>query len=263
MARSLDLALCSSGAALALFAAACGGGVPLLHGAHALSPGKTLTGVGFSGTFTAGAARDAMTAARTSDPSTPGRDELLAKDAAVTAALAPSVAPFVAMRIGLGGDNEVGFAYTGRFLRFDARHAFESGKWAFSAGAGARGSLNAANAGAESDGAASSPRAPAYGFDVPLLVGWRSAAGVVSLWGGARGGLDRIHSGSNEATPGSLNLTHWRAGGVVGLAIGFRHVHAAIELETSYHGVKGTFGSANVEVRGVTLTPAGGLLFTF
>ena len=264
MARAINLALRTGGATLVLFAVGCGGGVPLLHGAHALSPGSTLTGLGFSGTFTAGDAREAVNAARASDPSTPQRGELLAKDGAVTAALAPSVAPFVAMRVGLPGDNEVGFSYTGRFLRFDARHAFESGKWAFSAGAGGRGSLNAATTVGESETATTSPRTPAIGFDVPLLVGWRSDAGIVSIWGGARGGFDRINSGgSTSTTPGSLDLTHWRAGGVVGLAVGFRHVHAAIELETSYHVVKGTFGGTNVEVQGVTLAPAGGVLFTF
>jgi hypothetical protein len=249
---------------LALLVVGCGGGVPLLHGAHALSPGSTLTAVGFSGTFAAGGAQKAIDDARASDTSTPGRDGLLAKSGAASAALAPGVAPFVSMRIGLAGDNEVGFSYTGRFLRFDARHVFESGKWAASLGAGARGSLNATNTAAEPESTSNASRTRGYGFDVPLLVGWRSTAGIVSLWGGARGGFDRVDAaGSSNVGTSDLDLTHWRVGGVAGLAIGFRHIHAGIELETSYHRIKGTAGSAEVELSGVSLAPAGGVLFTF
>jgi hypothetical protein len=263
VARSLVLTLHASAAALALLATACGGGVPLLHGAHALSPGTTATGVGFSGTITAAGARDAVDAARASDASSSGRNETLEKHTAVMAALAPGVAPFFAMRLGLPGDNEVGLSYTGRFLRLDARHAFESGPWAFSLGAGGRAmvSPNPAN---EPATTSDSPSARAYGVDVPLLVGWRSDAGIVSLWGGARGGAARVNASVPSTTsPASLDLMHWHAGAVVGLALGFRHVHAAVELETGYHGLRGTSGDAKVEVQGVTLTPAGGLLFTF
>jgi hypothetical protein len=235
-----------------------------LHGAHALSPGATLTTAGFSGTFTAGEARSAMEAARATDVSTPGRDELVAKSSAVGTALAPGVAPFVSMRVGIAGDNDVGISYTGRFLRLDARHVFESGKWAFSLGAGARGSINVSNAAAEPGSTSTTPRPRGFGLDVPLLVGWRSAAGVVSLWGGARGGFDRVYAAaSTSVVTSDLDLTHWRVGGVAGLSIGFRHVHAAIELEASYHGISGSWGNRQVELGGVTLTPAGGVLFTF
>jgi len=263
VARALVLTLRAGGAALALLVTGCGGGVPLLHGAHALSPGMTTTGVGFSGTITAAGARDAVDAARASETSV-SRDEILAKHAAVIAALAPNVAPFFAMRLGLPGDNEVGLSYTGRFLRLDARHAFEIGPWALSLGAGGHGTVTASNPGSESPSTPSPPSARAYGVDVPLLVGWRSDAGIVSMWGGARGGFARVDASLPGSTsPTSLDLNHWHAGGVVGLALGFRHIHAAVELETGYHGIRGTSGDAKVEVQGVTLTPAGGLLFTF
>ncbi len=264
MARFIVLALRSGGTALPLLLAGCGGGLPLLHGAHALSPGATLTGVGFSSTFTAGAARETVEAARRVDGSTSTTSDLLTKHAAVIAALAPGVAPFVGMRIGLGGDNEVGLSYTGRFLRLDARHAFENGPWAFSVGAGGHGTINSSNRSNAPETAPSPPSARSYGFDVPLLVGWRSDAGIVSLWGGARGGLARVDApGSSGLRPDTLQLTHWRAGAVAGLTMGFRHVHVAVELESAYHGLKGTSGDAKVEVNGFSLTPAGGLLVTF
>jgi hypothetical protein len=50
---------------------------------------------------------------------------------------------------------------------------------------------------------------------------------------------------------------------LVGLTMGFRHVHVALELESAYHSVTGKLDTADVEVHGVTLTPAGGLVFTF
>jgi hypothetical protein len=264
VARFLVLTLRSCGAALPFLLLGCGSGLPLLHGAHALSPGSTLTGVGFSSTFTGGAAREAVEAARRGDASSSERTELLTKHAAVMAALAPSVAPFVGMRLGIAGDNEVGLSYTGRFLRLDARHAFENGPWAFSVGAGGHGTLNSANPGTESASTPSPVSARSYGVDVPLLVGWRSDAGIVSLWGGARGGLARVEApGSTGAGSSDLALTHWRAGAVAGLTMGFRYLHVALELETAYHGLKGTSGDAKVEVNGFTLTPAGGLLVTF
>jgi hypothetical protein len=262
--RDLIPALRASGTAAALLAAGCGGGVPLLHGAHALSPGSTLTTAGFSGTFAAGSAREAIDAASTA-PSSPAGAQLLADESAVRRALAPAVAPFVGMRVGVPGDNEVGLSFTGRLLRLDARHAFESGPFAFSLGAAGRWTWSAPAAERDSAPASSTSRAMAYGFDVPLLFGWRSDAGVISLWAGARGGLERIvdRASSSAAASTPLDLTHWHAGGVAGLAVGFRHVHVAVELETSYHGVRGNVGISDVTVTGVTLTPAGGLLFTF
>jgi hypothetical protein len=168
--------------------------------------------------------------------------------------------------VGVAGDNEVGLSYTGRFVRLDARHAFESGSIAFSIGAGARGTWNAAGDGTDaSPGAVPPSRIGGYGFDVPLLVGWRSDAGIVSLWAGARGGLERFGDlGSGETAPGRrLTFTHAYVGGVGGLSLGFRHVHAALELETAYHSVTGTVDTRSVELNGVTLAPAGALLFTF
>jgi len=261
VARALALANRCGGAALALLGVGCGGGVPLLHGAHALAPGSTTSAVGFSSTFTAGAARDAVDAARKSDTSTAQRDDLLIKQGVVAAALNPAVAPFLGMRVGLPGDNEAGLSYTGRFLRLDARHAFESGPWAWSVGLGANTSWSSADTGGDPAAAEVQRRAGSLGFDIPLLVGWRSDAGIVSIWGGARGGTERIGDWSSESN--ALGLTHWRVGGIAGLSLGFRHIHAAVELETSYHGIRGNFGGTAVNMKGVTLTPAGGLLFSF
>jgi hypothetical protein len=214
--------------------------------------------------------REVVTAARSSDTSSVRRNELLAQDAAIAAAIAPQVAPFVGMRLGLEGDNEIGLSYTGRGVRADARHAFEKGPWALSVGAGVSGYRPPSRQEVDPEtGYTGTVKADAfsYGFDVPVLFGWRSDAGIVSLWGGVRGGYERV-SGDVADTPTSptrlpLALHHWRVGGVAGITLGFRHVHAALELETAYHGVSGDIGDLALKLNGVTLTPAGGLRFTF
>jgi hypothetical protein len=253
--------------ALCSFMVGCGGGAPLLHGAHPLRPGLTSYGVGASGTFTTGAARNAVESAREQLPSSTNRNANDAKAAAVGAAMAPSVAPWVGARIGVPGDNEAGLSFTGRALRLDARHVFESGSIAFSVGAG--GNVVWRNADPVSEGSSTSFRVRSgYGFDVPLLIGWRSDAGVVSVWGGARGGLETIGATMTGAGSPMILLTdvdflRRYVGGVAGLTMGFRHVHVALELNVLYQAVSGTVLDVDVRLDGVTLSPAGGLVFTF
>src|SRR5258708_26793699 len=91
-------------AACSVVVAGCAGGGPLLHGAHALGPGATAQGAGFSGTFATGDVKAAARATRSAD-----------RDAAADA-IAPGVAPWVGARVGIGGENEAGLTYTGRSL---------------------------------------------------------------------------------------------------------------------------------------------------
>jgi hypothetical protein len=182
--------------------------------------------------------------------------------------MAPSVAPWVGARIGVTGDNEAGLAFTGRALRIDARHVFESGPLAFSVGAG--GNVVWRNVDPVSEGSSTLFHVRSgYGFDVPLLVGWQSDAGVVTVWGGARGGIETI--GATVTTRAELpmvfvtdvDLLRRYAGGVMGLSMGFRHVHVALELDVLYQAVTGKLLDVDVKVDGLTLAPAGGLVFTF
>jgi len=230
-------------AACSVLVAGCAGGGPLLHGAHALGPGATAQGAGFSGTFAAGDVKAAARAARSAD-----------RDAAADA-IAPGVAPWVGARVGIGGENEAGLTYTGRSLRLDARHAFEDGPRALSIGAGVSGILRSSDERRYADGSYStSPWG--FGFDVPILVGWRSDAGVVTLWAGARGGIDSIRWSD-------VDLQHRYIGTVTGLGLGFRHVHAALELDAYYQSVSGSLSGDDVRLSGLTLAPAAALLLTF
>jgi hypothetical protein len=238
-----------------------------MHGAHALRSGATANGVGFSSTFTAGRSREIAETARSQLPPSADGNEVRLKDGLVRAAMAPTVAPWLSARIGMQGDNEVGLAFTGRAIRVDARHAFESGHLALSLGAA--GSMTWRGLDPVGDSTTARIRIRSgYGFDVPVLLGWRSDAGVISAWGGARGGLESLDTSAEIAEPSMAlvsDLRLWRryVGGVAGLSFGFRHVHAALELDVFYQWVSGDLGGSTVRVDGLTLTPAGALIFTF
>lgn len=247
----------------AVLTCGCAGGAPLLHGAHTLGPGSTAMGAGFSGTFSNGSFSSAMS----SSPAEPGADPRVAsaRAKAVGAAIAPGVAPWVSARVGLPGDNEVGLTYMGRSARFDLRHAFEWDTIALSIGVGADALWGDTESTTGTGIDAGSTAIRGYGADVPVVVGWRSAAGVVTLWAGARGGGEQINdkSSSGAAVGPALDLQRWYVGPVIGMALGFRHLHGALELDTYYQHVGGTYFDAHVGVTGVTIAPAGALILTF
>lgn len=251
----------------------CGGGVPLLHGAHVLHDREVAVGAGFSGTFATGEPSDVALRARKVDvppgsetPATPAPADV-ARATAVLMTMSPAVAPWVNARIGLRGDNEAGLTYSGRAIRADVRHAFYDGNMAWSVGAGA--SWVAAVPGDEPPGAVDVRLDwRSAGVDVPLLVGWRSTAGIVTAWGGARGGFERVAgdvllAGPSGLSSSSMDLKRWYAGALLGLGFGFRHVHGTIELDATYQSVSGSAGPYDVGVRGITVAPAAGLVATF
>lgn len=255
--------------------AGCGGGVPLLHPARTLPQGEVRAAAGFSANVAAGSVADDLRAAKDEAvqnpnvPGAPGSDPTYAKGALVAAAVAPGVAPFVSARVGIGHSSEGGLAYTGRGARIDLRRSFDAGAFSFSAGIG--GDFVLLGRGAD----ATLPNVDlaslhGYGLDVPLLVGWTSDNQLYTLWAGARGGWDHVNIDlvRTEPKPQSLEpitLTADRvwAGAVAGLAIGFRHVHAALELDVAYQSISGSYNQTDAKVAGVTLAPATALWWTF
>jgi hypothetical protein len=239
--------------------AGCGGGAPLLHPAHVLAPGEAMVGAGLSGQV----ALEALHA-----PVATASKQSSVQDLAI----GPGLAPWGAGRMGLASSNEAGLTYSGRDLRLDFRHAFVFGKAALSVGLGAS-AIMAARPG---DNNASGVYGG--GADIPVLIGWRSAAGLYSFWFGPRGGFQilggRIQLGDDaSAMPSIYDIhgKHFYAGLTAGARVGFRHVHLAVELNASYHAADGTFspsimgmgtaGASNVQQ--LSLTPAGALEVTF
>jgi hypothetical protein len=229
-----------------------------LHPAHTLPTGDVTFAAGTSGRFALGGLR---------------RSE---KDL-VDVAVAPGVAPFVAGRVGLGDHNEGGLAYTGRGARLDARHAFEWPSVAFSVGGAAIGTF--ANSGRQSNpseeptgGAARTLRLESvtgYGFELPMMFGYRSDADVVKLWTGLRAGFDRYGYNASEIEGEifvdrprrvSGKATHYWGGGLVGFAIGLSPIEVRVEVDAAYESARGKVvtpsGELTGDAAGWSLTPA-------
>jgi hypothetical protein len=242
-----------------LLVAGCGAGVPLLHGAHPLDPGEVSVGAGISGQRVRGPVATRIRAGQDDD----GEPETA--DATVGAVLlstqAPSLAPWVSSRMGIGQRSDAGLTFTGREVRLDARRAWPLGAWAVSAGAGLGAVLSRQSHVAEDSEADRRVRANTqvgFGLDVPVLVGWQSSPDVVQAWTGVRGGYERL-SGNLVYAPddrgsasSSIDATarRWYVGPVLGLAVGVEPVWVAFELAAAYQSIRGDLrespsGSAN------------------
>ena len=265
------------GIALAVGLTGCGGGSPLLHPARTLPAGEVRAAGGISANVAAGSIGDDLNTARdlaTKDPlapGAPGSNPTYAKGALVAAAVAPGLAPFVAARVGVGNKLEGGLAYTGRGVRVDMRRGFDDGNVTYSVGLGLSAALYGRQSGAELQNV-DLGALHGYGADLPVLVGWESAGGIYKAWAGARGGFEHVvvetlTSEPKEVTNGNgplhLDANRYWVGPVVGLATGFRHLHVALELSATYQVVQGNYNDNKVTVRGVTLTPATALWWSF
>lgn len=259
--------------ALALSAAACAGGAPLMHPAHVLSQGRTRFAAGAAANFAAGDASRAIdkadaenTTAALNKPSTTYTTGALA-----VAALAPGVAPYVSARVGLGYDAEGGLSYTGHAMRIDARYALQGESYALSAGVGGsallarRGTLaNSELTGLNLEGVSG------WGADVPIIVGWRSSGDILWWWAGVRGAYEKLRGTISLAVPepqlsldGDVDARRLMVAGLAGLAVGFRHLHAGVELQGAYQDAKGSLWGTDVNVQGVTISPAAALIGSF
>lgn len=245
------LTILAAGAALA--ALGCGGGSPLLHPVHVLSPGKVSAGAGLSGQVVL------QDLPATATPTAPDRPSL--ESQLQTRTIAPAIAPWVSARVGIVGSNEAGLTYSGRAVRLDGRHAFQLNKkntLALSLGLGGELLL----VGRPQPGQQEPQSLLGGGVDVPFLFGWRSTAGLYSAWIGPRPGISFVNGKLDDGTAFSARDT--RLGFVAGLRLGFRQVHVAMELGGAFHFVDAKVGTTqNVEFNQFTLTPAGALVLTF
>lgn len=274
--------------AVPLFLSGCGGGAATLHPAHTLPEGRVSMGAGLSSTFAFGDGARAAEGSSSKAGATGGEEEKRFIDEALARSLlAPGLAPWVSARAGLGARNEAGLTYTGRSVRVDARHAFQTDTLALSVGAGASGILmhptaqyeGGAPAGAgRLAGRADDVSANGFGVDVPVLVGWRSTPQIAEVWAGARLGFERLaadlaltESRGGDA-PARAAGTRLYGGGLVGFAVGVRPVRVALELDVTYQALSGSVhfpgGSGSPTDRdtsfsGLTVVPTGALIGKF
>lgn len=245
-----------------------------MHPAHVESEGQVLGGVGVSAQFATGDASRVIKQAREDSAEGAARGSTASdsyrRGALALATLAPGVSPFVSGRVGLGWQSEAGLAYSGRSLRVDARRAFQNKSWALSVGLGGQALLARPDSQpAESLRGLSLGAVSGYGADVPVLVGWRSEAGLFSAWAGVRGGYEKqrgeigLDADGTGAAQFSWSARRLWGSGVVGLMAGFRHVFVALELDTTYHDASARAGDSSIALTGLTLAPAAALLGQF
>jgi len=255
----------------------CGGGMPLLHPAQTLGQGEVQATAGFSGNIATGGLANALSQAQIEAlqsggvPSQPGTDPTYTKGALVAASIGPGLAPLGAARVGVGAQVEGGIIYTGRALRLDVRRSFDlSSHWALSVGAGGSAALYGHQNGVLLPNV-DLGELHGWGADVPVIVGFESEGGLYMAWAGARGGWEHVDVSevSSQSTvtlgpaPISLSGTRFWGGGLLGFAVGFRHIYVAVELDASYANVSGDYNDAHAQVSGITLAPSSALWWRF
>ena len=280
--RGAPLPLLSLGFAASLATAGCAGGIPLLTPAQTLPAGDVRALAGFSSNFAVGsvaaaqrdAVNDGAAAAASGQAPAPG-DVTYARGALVAASVGPGIAPVAGAHVGVGDDFEGGLVFTGRAFRADFRRSFPiAAMWALSVGVGGSAVVYGRNDGNATPGVPGVDLGHLHGWgaDVPVLVGYQSDGDLYMFWAGLRGGWQHVDIGQVTSEPGStpfgapplsLSATEFWGGGVVGCAVGFRHVHLAIELDASYDSVTGDFNGAHAHVGGATLMPASAVWWTF
>jgi hypothetical protein len=240
--------------------------MPLLYPARTLPTGAVRASGGVSGNFAVGALGSDLEAARSHAS---GPADTYTRGALVAAAVAPGLAPFVAARVGIGERFEGGATYTGRGVRIDVRRSFDWNDVSLSIGVGATGAFYG-NPDTATFPSLDLRDTHGYGADVPVLVGWQSAARIYMAWFGVRGGWD--HTDVSPLTtepfevpgaPPMLSADRFYGGAVVGMAAGFRHLHAALELDAAYQTVHGSYGPVSATVQGISLAPAAALWWSF
>jgi hypothetical protein len=227
----------------------------------------------------------------------PSPEQAFFEDQVHSALMSPGLAPWAGARVGISGHNEAGLTYTGRTARLDGRHAFVSDSVALSVGLGASGVLahsgsvpppqDGVSVGRFYDKDVSKLNAAGWGLELPVIAGWRSSGSVVSVWGGARAGFERIGGSMlvnglqfmNPQQPPNIVNTDvtgsrlW-AGGLLGFAIGVKPIWVAVELDAAYQTMSAhvTFPAETVPrdpaerkatFSGVTVAPTGAIIGKF
>jgi hypothetical protein len=261
-------------AALGLLLSGCGGGLPLLHPAQALPQGEVRAEAGFSANVAVGDLSNAVDNARAvagpdgGPPNDPVGATTYTKGVLVLSSVGPGLAPIAGARVGIGWTSEGGLVYTGRAVRADMRKSITlADNWALSIGVGGSSILYG-----RQPGGGPLEQLHGWGADVPLLVGYSSDADLYQLWVGARAGWEQVDISELTSEPKAntlggpsmpLSATRYWGGGLLGLAVGFRHVHVAVELDVAYATISGTYNGASATVGGVTLAPASALWWDF
>jgi hypothetical protein len=238
---------------------ACGGGVPLMHGAHPLAPGHVRLGAGLSASLTASEAAKIVSGAVVDG------DAAVLQEAAAPSALAP----WIGGRMGFEGGYDAGLTYTGRVIRLDGRRSFSlgDGGMALSLGLAASGVLPKRH---DDLGL----RTGGFGADLPIVLGYRGSGGRYAVWLGLRGGAEILNgqrervqdAGLDPLAPlpsDALEAWHAQGGALLGFRIGVGRIDAVFELGGAMHFARGSLDEVELEIRRFDVRPATALVGRF
>lgn len=217
-------------AAVALLLPACAPALPPLAGGDTTPGGRGDLALGGSARVPFGELRDH-------------------EDAVLNEATTAGVAPVAQGRIGLGNHTDVGLRLQGNLARASLRKRWQvERQLGLLVGA-------APYAGWVPDRGGDRSPGRRLGLDVPLTLGARFN-GVYEAWGGLRFAMEHA-TAPNEPRESVLGM---RAGLILGLAVGFRRLHALLELTADYEYWAVQSGS-EASYGGMALTPAFALRF--
>ncbi len=259
-------------AAGALFGAiGCAAINPVLTPARVLRAGQVSvdTGSGYAAPLADTVLGPARVVAATSGmaPLSDADRTTLVRAAAGYGSTPAGIAPYVAVRVGVAGVNELQFAWLGRAVRFGARRVlWTSDVWAASFGLQARVGY-APGGGDEFASNVTIGNARSVGADAVLVVG-RTSSGLYDVWLGARAGyqhgaasitFDRV-----QALPFGTAMHRFEFAAFLGLRAGFGPIAGKIELD---FGVSPFWATSDVGARAdglaLLLRPSAAIEFTF
>ena len=187
-------------------------------------------------------------------------------DTALVASGGNDLAPWLNVAVGLGAGFEAGLTYTGSWLRAGGRWATWGEMLTLSVGAGASGKLGLS--GGSSGTGIDAGALTGWGADVPIVLSFRSDPDVAMAWIGARGRFfhlaGRVRDGG--VSLGHLNTNQWSGGMLMGIAVGFHPIWAALELEADRAFVTGDLDAPtrqSGEFQAWNLTPSAALLLRY
>ncbi len=190
-------------------------------------------------------------------------------DTALVASEGNDVAPWLNVAVGLGAGVEAGLTYTGSWLRAGGRWATWGEMLTLSIGAGASGKFGLSGGSSGSSGTGiDAGDLTGWGADVPIVLSVRSDPDVAFAWIGARGRFFHLSGSVRESgiRLGHLDTNQWSGGMLMGIAVGFHPVWAALEVEADRAFISGDLDSPtrqSGEFQVWNLTPSAALLLRY
>ena len=244
----------------------CAASSPVLIEPRAAGTHELRMQVGAAAIAPIGGDKGALADARVALASPAGSASAADPGTAVALGTHPGVAPVVRATVGVARDVEASVRYGGRDVGASVRWVFsesrseKAGATTVSIGAEGRALLR----GRPEDGVLGGAVVDGFhgfGGTVPLILAWQSDAGLVLLYAAALVGYDGVsarvaYTGIGDDQLRDASVRRLFGAATLGLGVGFRRVHAIVELGTERDWLHAGIADRTTDVRLWSLTPA-------